>query len=164
MSSKQKNKGGNKQRKGKKVRIPNKNEDIPVPEVDDDSHVGIVLNPLGDCRFNVQQLTKTAAAKTYICHLSKGKQKGGYIVAGTYVLFSIREFEDKGDIIYTYNDDEVSHLKKTGEIVEINSDSIGKNGVSVSIADTNVGFEFIKGGDVTIDDTNNNEEVDLSII
>ncbi len=164
MSSK--NKGGNKQRRGKKSRGP-KNEEIPLPEIEDDSHVGIVLSPLGDCRFNVQLLTKTAASKTYICHLSKGKQKGGYIVAGSYVLFSIREYEEKGDIIYTYSDDEVNFLKKTNEIVEVNNDVKNKNGVTV--ANTNLGFEFVSSKDNNIMLGNDNEEgdgkdVDITLI
>ncbi len=167
MSSK--NKGGNKQRKGKKIRVPNKKEDIPLPELDDDSHIGIVLNPLGDCRFNVQLLTRTSASKTYICHLSKGKQKLGYVVAGTYVLFSIREFEkEKGDIIYTYKDDEVDFLKKTKEIVEISNEIKGKNGVSVSVSVDNSGFDFVSNNDngITLDVNGNNDngDIDLSIL
>ncbi len=163
MSSK--NKGGKNQRKGKKIRMPNKKEDIPLPELEDDSHIGIVLNPLGDCRFNTQLLTRTAASKTYTVHLSKGKAKMGYVVAGTYVLFSIREFEkDKGDIIYIYNDDEVYFLKKTNEIVEISNDSIGKNGVSVSVADNNAGFEFVSGNDNGITLDNNEGEIDIELI
>ncbi len=165
MSSK--NKGGKNQRKGKKVRMPNKKEDIPLPEIEDDSHVGIVLNPLGDCRFNVQLITKTAASKTYICHLSKGKQKLGYVVAGSYILFSLREYEEKGDIIYIYNDDEVIFLKKTGEIAEINNEIRSKNGVSVSVADPtkNLGFDFVSSNDNNITvDGDNNEEIDLSVL
>ncbi len=165
MSSK--NKGGKNQRKGKKVRVPNKKEDIPLPEVEDDSHVGIVLSPLGDCRFNVQLITKTAASKTYTCHLSKGKQKMGYVVAGSFVLFSLREFEEKGDIIYVYNDDDVAYLKKTGEIAEINNDTRSKNGVTVSVADPskNLGFDFVSSNDNNITlDNNDNEDIDLSVL
>lgn len=130
--------GGNKARKGKKeVRGDKKQKELPLPEISDNSHVGIVEICQGDCRFMVQILTETTTSKSILCHLSKGKRKLGRISKGTYVLFSIRDFEEKGDIIYVYNGDEVSQLEKLGEIVE----NAGKKDGSANTT----GFEFTSG-------------------
>jgi translation initiation factor IF-1 len=130
--------GGNKARKGKKEgRGDKKQKELPLAELSDNSYVGIVEACLGDCRFTVQILTTTTTSKSILCHLSKGKKKLGRIVKGTYVLFSIRPFEEKGDIIYVYNADEVKQLEKMGEIVE---NAGVKDGSS-----TTTGFEFTSG-------------------
>ncbi len=140
--------GGNKARKGmKEGRGDKKSKELPLPELSDNSHVGIVEACLGDCRFTVQILTTTTTSKSIMCHLSKGKKKSGRIMKGTYVLFSIREFEEKGDILYVYNGDEVSQLEKMGEIVE----NAGKKDGSANTT----GFEFTTGGgdeEITVED------------
>ena len=140
--------GGNKARKGKKEgRGDKKSKELPLPELSDNSHVGIVEACLGDCRFTVQILTTTTTSKSIMCHLSKGKKKSGRIMKGTYVLFSLREFEEKGDILYVYNGDEVSQLEKMGEIVE----NAGKKDGSANTT----GFEFTTGGgdeEITVED------------
>jgi hypothetical protein len=85
-----------------------------------------------------------------MCHLSKGKKKLGRIINGTYVLFSIREFEEKGDILYVYNGEEIKQLEKMGEIVE--------NAGNKDTSSSTTGFEFTSGAggdenvEISVDD------------
>ncbi len=143
--------GGNKARKGKKEgRGDKKSKELPLAELSDNSFVGIVEACLGDCRFTVQILTTTTTSKSIMCHLSKGKKKCGRIVKGSYVLFSIREFEEKGDILYVYNGDEIKQLEKMGEIVE--------NAGNKETSSSTTGFEFTSGAggdenvEISVDD------------
>ena len=143
--------GGNKARKGKKEgRGDKKQKELPLAEISDNSHVGIVEACLGDCRFTVKILTTTTTSKSIMCHLSKGKKKLGRIINGAYVLFSIREFEEKGDILYVYNGEEIKQLEKMGEIVE--------NAGNKDTSSSTTGFEFTSGAggdenvEISVDD------------
>jgi len=119
-------KGGNKAKSQKNSSGPKKNRDIPFPEEDDDSHVAIVTKVHGDGRYLCQIVDPCGTQpQVYPVNLSKGvksKYARGIIISiGTYLLISIREFQkDKGDIIFVYNDSEISQLIDNNYIQIIN--------------------------------------------
>jgi len=145
-----KNSGGNKARKGRKDGGSSKSKVIPLPETEDDSHIGRITKVNGDCRFDAQIVTSTGTSKTMSVHLSKGKRKLGRIVNGSFILFSIREYEEKGDILYLYNTDEVSYLTKSGEIVD--PDTLTETGVTGFDFSNETGSSTIEmGGEMNLD-------------
>ena len=82
--------------------------------------------------------------------LSKGKKKLGRVVNGSFILFSIREYEEKGDILYLYNPDEVSYLKKSGEIVD--PETLTETGVTGFDFSAETGSSTIEmGGEMNLD-------------
>jgi hypothetical protein len=145
-----KNTGGNKARRGRKDGGSSKSKIIPLPETEDDSHVGHITKVHGDCRFDAQIITSTGVSKTVLVHLSKGKKKLGRVVNGSFILFSIREYEEKGDILYLYNPDEVSYLKKSGEIVD--PETLTETGVTGFDFSAETGSSTIEmGGEMNLD-------------
>lgn len=140
--------GGNKAKKGRNVPRGNKfnSKNIILPE-EELEFIGHVVGVLGDCRFNVEILTSTSRSKTVMCHLSNGKRKLGRILLGAHVLFSMRGYEDKGDILYLYNPDEVSQLIKMEEIIDITAGNLGQE----------LGFNFNSGADETVEANDNIE-------
>ena len=122
-------KGGNKAKSQKNSAGPIKNREIPVPLQEDDSHVAIITKVHGDGRYLCQIVNETGMQKqTYPVNLSSGVKKrygkGMNIGLGTYILFSIREFQkDKGDIIFLYKDNEINYLVENGIIIITNEEN-----------------------------------------
>ena len=132
--------------------------ETPLPEVSDNSHIGIVRASKGDCRFDVQMITSTSLSKTYICSLMKGQRRGPRVQVDKYVLFTIPDYgkddSNKGYILHLYDENEVEFLKRSGEIVNVEELQ----------GTTNSGFEFTNA---TEDDTvkiGNDGEIDMSFI
>ena len=123
-------KGGNKAKSQKNSTKPTKDRDIPVPLEEDDSHVAIITKILGDGRFYCQIINENGIQKDeYITNLSRGVKnkytRGIQLGPGTYILISIREYQkSKTDILFAYNDAEISYLKNNNIITtdKINSD------------------------------------------
>jgi len=119
-------KGGNKSKSLKNSTDHNKNRDIPLPDLSDDSHIGIITKVQGDSRYLCQIVNSNGIQPSiYPVNLSKGtKNKYGksiLITLGTYILFAIREFQkDKGDIIFIYRDSEIQYLLNGNHIILIN--------------------------------------------
>jgi len=119
-------KGGNKSKSLKNSTDHNKNRDIPLPDLSDDSHIGIITKVQGDSRYLCQIVNSNGIQPNiYPVNLSKGtKNKYGksiLITLGTYILFAIREFQkDKGDIIFIYRDSEIQYLINGNHIILIN--------------------------------------------
>ena len=109
-------KGGNKAKSQKNSSGPVKNREVPVPELDDDSHVAIITKVQGDGRYLSQIVNGEGTQPVvYPVNLSKGVKnrygRGIIISCGTYILISIREFQkDKADIIFVYRDSELGYL------------------------------------------------------
>ena len=119
-------KGGNKSKSLKNSTDHNRTREIEVPDIKDDSHIGIITKVQGDSRYLCQIVNSNGIQPTiYPVNLSKGiknKYMKNIIVGiGTYILFSIREFQkDKGDIIFIYRDSEIQYLVNSNLIILIN--------------------------------------------
>ena len=105
-------KGGNKAKKqGSKNTGIRKVKDTPLPNKDDNQHVGIVTKILGDCRFNVKIISDNGLKNEEITSwLAASKKKYGRIVLDSYVLVSKRDFENKCDILYPYDKSDIENL------------------------------------------------------
>jgi len=101
--------GGKKKKRGAKFsQEKGKREMVFKAEGQD---YGLVEKMLGDMRCNVLCSNKTSI----ICHIRGRFKRRVWINHGDVVLFSLREFEDnKADIIYKYNLDEIAYLKSNG--------------------------------------------------
>lgn len=119
-------KGGNKSKSLKNSNGENKNREIALPDQSDDSHIGIITKVQGDSRYLCQIVNSNGIQPIiYPVNLSKGIKmkyaKNILISIGTYILFSIREFQkDKGDIIFVYKDSEIQYLLNGNHIILIN--------------------------------------------
>ena len=105
-------KGGNKAKKqgSKNVGI-RKTKETPLPNIDDNQHIGKVIKILGDCRFTVKILSNNGLKnEEIISWLAASKKKYGRIILESYVLVSKREFENKCDILYPYDKNDVDFL------------------------------------------------------
>ncbi len=108
-------KGGKKVRRGKNVQ----QEDSKILTATVDQYYGKVSQLLGNSRVYVDVFIPKngdAEAHTKIGQLGiirGGIRKRTRILAGSIVLVSLREFEkgDKVDILYCYNNDQISKLK-----------------------------------------------------
>jgi len=107
-----------------------------------DQEYGFVEKLLGDMRCNVVLSDKSVK----ICRICGSFKRRVWINVGDIVLISIRTFEDKGDIIYKYNADEVEHLKAIGEwMVE---DDVNEN---LSMGELNNQTEILDGEEEDVD-------------
>jgi len=140
-------KGGNKAKKksnkGAGVRT---RKDIPLPEEDENSHIAKVISVLGDCRFNIEIISDTGIKKeVMISHLSKSARRFGRVVSGSIVKVSKRDFENKCDILYTYDPSEVDFLN--------NNNFIDKNECTLN-----------EEGGISFTNEANDEDLDISMI
>lgn len=105
-------KGGNKAKKqGSKNVGMRKEKETPLPNSDDNQHVGKVIKILGDCRFTVKILSNNGLKnEEIISWLAASKKRYGRIVLDSYVLVSKREFENKCDILYPYDKNDIEFL------------------------------------------------------
>lgn len=105
-------KGGNKAKKGKNVA---QSRDLQIKEGPEQVYA-TVTKLLGNCRVESQCYDGTVR----LCNIRGAMRKKVWIVVGDTVLVSLRDFQDeKADIIFKYNSDEVRKLKNLGELEEI---------------------------------------------
>ncbi len=140
-------KGGNKAKKFSNKSINSRNKkDIPLPIPEENSHIAKVTGVLGDCRFNICFISDSGLKnETMITHLPRSSRKFGRVVNGSYVKVSKRDFENKSDILYTYDSSEIDYLVNR-KIIEKNEEQVTEEG----------GVSFIDDCD--------NEDLDISNI
>lgn len=102
-----------------------------------------VTKMLGNARIEGE----CSDGKTRMCKIrgNMSKRRKVWISVGDYVLVSLRDFQDdKGDVIWKYNKDEVKQLVKYNEIVQDKED-----------IEDDIGFEFANdSGEENMDDIN----------
>lgn len=107
-------KGGNKAKKKSNKFIGQKSKkDTPLPCEEENSHVAKITGVLGDRRFTIIILSDSGLKnETMLSHLPKtASRRQGRIIVGSIVKISKRDFgEDKGDILYQYDNNEVDYL------------------------------------------------------
>jgi len=136
-------KGGNKAKSQKNSSVIEKNREIALPDENDDSHVAIITETLGDGRYRCQIVDENGIdKKMYIGNLSKGVKKkycrGIILGKNSYVLMALRDFQTdktKTDIIFAYKDIEVNQLVSEN-IISINT--ISANDDIVDFTDSNI--------------------------
>ena len=108
---KNKGKGGNKRKRGKKIL----EEEHQLRFKEDNEEYAQIIKVLGDRRF----LCKCTDDIERIAHARGKLKKKVWIVNDDIVLVSIRQFEpEKCDIIWKYTEKEILKLKNGGEIPE----------------------------------------------
>ena len=122
--------GGNKTKKqANKYSIEKKNRPTPIPIEKDNSHVAKIVSVMGDCRFKCKIIDSKGLNPTeIIVHLPNSSKKYGRYVNESYVLISLRDFEmNKGDILYLYNESDISFLVNNNYIIQVLSDKHDDN-------------------------------------
>lgn len=125
-------KGGNKAKKRSNKFISQKSkQDIPLPQpnTEEQSYVAKVISCLGDKRFTIIILSDGESKnETILAHLSKtASKRQGRIVLDSIVKISLRGYENKCDILYRYDDSEVTFLIDNNIITLEKGDSIDNN-------------------------------------
>lgn len=130
-------KGGNKQKKQKKVSDINDSRPLSLKDISQLQEYAQIVKAYGNGRFEANCFD----GKTRLAHARGSlKKKKIFVKAGDVVLISLREFEDnKCDVLHVYNLKEIKDLKKLGEIpANISEDALEK-----TVEDD--GFDFIEG-------------------
>jgi hypothetical protein len=122
-------KGGNKAKKFSNKSVNSRDKkNIPLPVSEDNSHIAKVTGVLGDCRFNIEFISDSGLKKEcMISHLPRSSRKYGRIVNDSIVKVSKRDFENKCDILYTYDPSEVQYLYNK-KIIEKDEEQNEDNG------------------------------------
>ena len=131
---------------GKKYKRQKKTTDGPKRQIrfkkEDAEIYGVVIKALGSCRFRVH----CCDGKERLGQLRAGMKKSVRITKDDWVLVGLRTFEtsdEKCDIICKYFPDEVTILKRNGEL---NMASFGKNNNNddqdAEEEDENMAFDF----------------------
>ena len=147
-------KGGNKAKSLKNSTGIEKKREIPIGEKEDDSHIGVIHKVLGDGRYISKKVTANGTEdKEYLCNLSIGTKRrycrGIILKVGSYILFSIREFQkEKADILFAYKDSELTYLSdnKLITLIQTNDDN------DLSSADNFVFSNFDSKEELDVDD------------
>ena len=107
-------KGGNKQKKQKKVSDNNDSRPLSLKDISQMQEYAQIVKAYGNGRFEANCFD----GKTRLAHARGNlKKKKIFVKAGNVVLISLREFEDnKCDILHVYIPKEIKDLKKLGEI------------------------------------------------
>lgn len=132
-------KGGNKAKKKSNKDTHNmQSKDIPYPNTEENSHIAKVIKVYGGCRFNVQFISDTGLKnEEMLAHLSRtASRRQGRIILDSVIKVSKRDFEDKCDILYKYDDGEVQFLIQQ-KIITIEEKQ----------NDDSTGIDFTVGGD-----------------
>jgi initiation factor 1A len=66
---------------------------------------GVAVAALGSCRFTVR-FDDGAERTCRVCGHMRSRRNRAYVRRGDLVLASLRDFEDKADIVYAYDADE----------------------------------------------------------
>jgi translation initiation factor 1A len=146
-------KGGKKGKKGKKT---SNGDDIKRKIVykEEDQEYCLIEKLLGSCRLE----GKCFDGKIRLCHIRGSMRKKVWVKVGDVVIISLREFEDnKCDVIYLYNKDEVKYLIKLGELP---ADAL-VNDIEIKEED-DIGFDFTGKNDE--DDEDKIKEIDIDNI
>jgi translation initiation factor IF-1 len=87
-------------------------DDTPYPSEEENSHVAKVTAVCGDKRFKIIYISDTGLKnEEMISHLSRtASKRQGRIVQDSIVKISKRDFEDKCDILYQYDANEIQQL------------------------------------------------------
>ena len=111
--------GKNAKKKSNKGTVSRKKEDMPYPNQELNEHVAKITSVLGDKRFNVLFLSDSGLKnETMLSHLSRtASKKQGRIILDSIVKVSKRDFENKCDILYKYDDSEIQQLIREKIIV-----------------------------------------------
>ena len=122
-------KGGNKAKKFSNKSVNSRDKkNIPLPVSEDNSHIAKVTGVLGDCRFNIEFISDSGLKKEcMISHLPRSSRKYGRIGNDSIVKVSKRDFENKCDILYTYDPSEVQYLYNK-KIIEKDEEQNEDNG------------------------------------
>ena len=114
--------GGNKTKKqANKYSVEKKNRPTPTPSEKENSHVAKIVSVMGDCRFKCKIIdTNGQNPNEVIVHLPNSSKKYGRYINESYVLISLRDFEiNKGDILYLYNQSDISFLVNNNYIIQV---------------------------------------------
>lgn len=106
-------KGGNKaKKKANKDNIGRGIKDMVYPNEEENSHIAKVIKVLGDKRFTIIYLSDTGYKnEEMMAVLSRtASKRQGRIISDSIVKVSKRDFEDKCDILYQYNPEQVQTL------------------------------------------------------
>lgn len=129
-------KGGNKaKKKSNKDSVRKEKKDVPLPLTEENSHVAKITGVLGDKRFNIIILSDTGLKnETMMSHLSRtASRRQGRIILDSIVKVSKRDFEDKCDILYKYDESEIDFLIQQNIItIEDNKNYDDETGVEFS--------------------------------
>ena len=127
----------NKKTKSKKK--PQKDKDVKVRELELKENMeeyGKVISLFGDRRITVKL---PDGSETLGCIPKRFKRQKCFIKLDDVVIVSIRDFqENKVDVIYQYNNDEVTKLIQYGEI----PDSFGKSALFNEVDNEDYGIIF----------------------
>jgi translation initiation factor 1A len=108
--------GGQHYRKGNHQHEHKDKRELVIANTDDYQSYAQVQKKMGDCRFSVVCFLD---GKEYIAHVRGKLRKKDWVELGSVVLVSLRDFQvGVCDIIVVYTAEEVSALKKMGEIKE----------------------------------------------
>lgn len=111
------NRGGNKGKRGARKNFRKKTYSLNdlKPSEEDNQQYGYVTEKYGDGRFQVicyDKVSRLAIVRGTI-------KKKTRLVAGGFVLLSMRDFEDaKCDIVYVYTDEDIEKLIKSNSVEE----------------------------------------------
>ena len=110
---KNKGKGGKSKRKGKNKNTDGDGEKRDLFLKDEEQEYAQITKILGNCRFEAYCFD----GSTRLCHVRGKFRKRVWINRDDVVLVGKRDYQDeKCDIIHKYSAEEVSKLKKMGEI------------------------------------------------
>jgi translation initiation factor IF-1 len=78
---------------------------------------------MGDCRFKCKILDMNGLQQNeIIVHLPNSSKKYGRYINESYILISLRDFEiNKGDILYLYNQSDISFLTNNNYITHLST-------------------------------------------
>ena len=140
-------KGGNKAKKFSNKSVNSRDKkNIPLPVSEDNSHIAKVTGVLGDCRFNIEFISDSGLKKEcMISHLPRSSRKYGRIVNDSIVKVSKRDFENKCDILYTYDPSDVQYLynKKIIEKDEEQNEDNGDINFIINNGDDEIDISYI---------------------
>lgn len=113
-------KGGNKaKKKSNRDTINRSKKDIPYPQAELNEHIAKVTSVLGDKRFMILFISDTGLKnETMMSHLSRtASRRQGRIIVDSIIKVSKRDFEDKCDILYQYDQNEIQQLMRENIII-----------------------------------------------
>ena len=125
---KNKGKGGKNRKRGKNEDCDKISRELVYKNEQEGEDYGQVLRLLGGCNIEVLCL-KDGVMR--ICHIGGKFNRRIWIKQGDLVLISVRGFEDKGDVLLKYTDDEAKKLQIKNEIprhININELANNSNG------------------------------------
>lgn len=111
--------GGNKHKRQKNSNTIAKRSETPLPSDTENTSLAKITGICGDCRFRAVLIKKDGVLeKPYILHLPGSMKRRGRITMDAIVLISLRGFEEKGDILYLYDAEDIETLKNKGFPIE----------------------------------------------